>query len=270
MTAKEHPAGVPPGLAVRRVFAFFFFLGRRTGKTRVFALVGLIPVAIAVLVRVLMAGRADDLAAVFSEILMVFYVTFYIVILSLFYGTSVSAEELEGKTLSYLTTRPLAKPAIFLGKYAAYAALMGLMVTSSLGLSFFIMNSHRFRDPGLYLTFLRYAGVLGLGILAYTAFFAFLGTFLKRAIIVGLLFGFGWENVIQYFPGSTQKFSLVHYLKSLLPRRPMASGGRLSLLLFRLEPTGPAVSVITLAVVVSVFVALACVLFRTKEYLYEE
>jgi ABC-2 type transport system permease protein len=269
MTARENPSGVPWGLAFRRVFAFFFFLGRRTGKARVFALVGLIPVAIAVLVRILMAGRADDLAAVFSEILMVFFVTFYIVILSLFYGTSVSAEELEGRTLSYLTTRPLAKSAIFIGKYAAYAALMSAMVTASLGLSYFIMNGHRLRDAGLYLTFLRYAGVLALGILAYTAFFAFLGTFLKRAIIVGLLFGFGWENVIQYFPGSTQKFSLVHYMKSLLPRRP-AGGGKLSLLLFRLEPTSPLVSVLTLAAVAAVFVTLACVLFRAKEYLSEE
>ena len=125
------------------------------------------------------------------------------------------------------------------------------------------------RDAKLYLTFLTYAGVLALGILAYTAFFAFLGTFLKRAIIVGLLFGFGWENVIQYFPGSTQKFSLVHYLKSLLPRRP-AGGGQLSLLLFRLEPTSPVVAVITLGAVAAVFVALACWVFRAREYLYEE
>jgi len=205
---------------------------------------------------------------VFSEILMVFFVTFYIVILSLFYGTSIVAEELEGRTLPYLITRPLSKPAIFLGKYAAYVALMFVMVWTSLFLSFFIMNGHRFRDPVLYLTFLRYAGALGLGIIAYTAFFAFLGTFLKRAIVVGLLFGFGWENVIQYFPGSTQKFSLVHYMKSLMPRR--ASGGPLSMLLFRLEPTDPAVAVLTLVAIAAVFLGLACWLFREKEYLFEE
>jgi ABC-2 type transport system permease protein len=146
--------------------------------------------------------------------------------------------------------------------------LMFIMVWTSLFLSFFIMNGHRLREPGLYLTFLRYAGALGLGILAYTAFFAFLGTFLKRAILVGLMFGFGWENIIQYFPGSTQKFSLVHYMKSLMPRRP--SGGPLSMLLFRLEPTEPAVAVITLVVIAAAFLALACWLFRTKEYLFEE
>jgi ABC-type transport system involved in multi-copper enzyme maturation permease subunit len=269
MTSTSQPAAMSFLSSVRRVFAFFFFLSRRTGKTRVFFLLGMIPVGIAVLVRLVMAGRTEDVTAVTTEILMVFFVTFYIVILSLFYGTSICAEELEGRTLSYLITRPLPKPAIFVGKYAAYVALTVLMVTASLGLSYFIMNSHRLRDAALYVTFLRYAGVLGLGIMAYTAFFAFLGTFLRRAILVGLMFGFGWENVIQYFPGSTQRFSLVHYLKSLLPRQP-AGGKAIAILLFRLEPTDPVVAVVTLVLIAAVFVALAGWLFRTKEYLFEE
>jgi len=268
MKPKDSAGGPSFWMSVRRIFAFFFFLGKRTGRSRVFFLLGLIPVAIAVIVRIVMSGRAEDVVAVFNEILMVFYVTFDIVILSLFYGTSIVAEETEGRTLPYLITRPLSKPAIFLGKYAANVILMIIRVWTSLFLSFFIMNGHRLRDPVLYLTFLRYAGALGLGILAYTAFFAFLGTFLKRAILVGLLFGFGWENVIQYFPGSTQKFSLVHYMKSLMPRRP--SGGPLSMLLFRLEPTEPAVAVLTLVLIAAAFLALACWLFRTKEYLFEE
>jgi ABC-2 type transport system permease protein len=269
MTAQENRGVASFGMTFRRVFGFFFFLARRTGKTRVFVLLGLIPVVLAVLVRIIMHGRSADVAAVFSEILMVFFLTFYVVILSLFYGTSICAEELENRTLTYLFTRPLSKTGIFLGKYAAYAAVMVIMVTVSLGFSFFIMNGHRFADPNLYLTFLRYAGVLSLGILAYTALFAFLGVFLKKAILVGLLFGFGWENVIQYFPGSTQRFSLVHYMKSLLPHRP-SGGGQLAILLFRLEPTEPAAAILTLSVVAAGLLVLACWLFRTKEYLFEE
>ena len=67
-------------------------------------------------------------------------------------------------------------------------------------------------------------GVLALGLLAYLAFFTFVGTFLKKSVLFGLFFSFGWENVVQYFPGSTQKFTVVHYLKSLLPYRPMGGG----------------------------------------------
>jgi ABC-type transport system involved in multi-copper enzyme maturation permease subunit len=255
----------------RQVLGFFAFLGRKTGKTRVFAILGLMPVALAVIVRVVLHGRAGLMAAVFTDILMVFFLQFYIVILALFYGTSVTAEEVENRTLSYLLTRPLPKPAIVLGKYAAYTLLMFAMVSLSLALSYFIMNAARLTDPALYLTFLGYLGVLGLGILAYTAFFTFLGTLLKRAIIVGLVFGFGWENVIQYFPGSTQRFSVVHYLKSLLPYRPMSGGGKgVALLLFRLEPTAPLAAVLMLAVITAALLALACWIFRTKEYLTED
>jgi len=258
--------------AARQVFGFFAFLGRRTGKTRVFAVLGLIPVALAVLVRVFLHGRAGLMADVSTEILMVFFLQFYIVILALFYGTSVAAEEVENRTLSYLITRPIPKTSIVLGKFAAYAALMFAMVGLSLGLSYFIINAARLGDPEVYGTFLRYLGVLGLGILAYTAFFTFLGTVLKRAIIVGLVFGFGWENVIQYFPGSTQRFSVVHYLKSLLPYTPGSTptGRGVALLLFRLEPTSPVVAVLVLAAITGVLLALACVVFRTKEYLPEE
>ncbi len=87
-----------------------------------------------------------------------------------------------------------------------------------------------------------------------------------------MVFGFGWENVIQYFPGSTQKLSIVHYLKSLLPYHPPSVGGGrgVALLLFRLEPTTPLAAVLILIALTAGLLALACWVFRTKEYLYEE
>lgn len=258
--------------AVREVFGFFGGLAWKTGKTRVFALLGLIPVALAVVVRIVLRGRTGDMVAVFTEILMVFFLQFYIVILALFYGTSITAEETENRTLAYLTTRPVPKPAVILGKYAAYSLLMFAMVAASLIPSYFLLNAGRLGQSEVIRAFFVDLGVLGLGILAYAAFFTFLGTFLKRAIILGLIFGFGWENVIQYFPGSTQRFSVVHYLKSLLPYRPVTGGGGrgVALLLFRLEPTPPLLAVLALAVISAAFLALACWLFRAKEYLYED
>jgi ABC-type transport system involved in multi-copper enzyme maturation permease subunit len=261
--------------AARQVFGLFASLGRKTGKTRVFAFLGLIPIALAVVARLVLHGRTGPMADVSTEILMVFFLQFYIVILALFYGTSIAAEEVENRTLAYLITRPIPKAAIVLGKFAAYAALMFAMVGLSLGVSYFIINAGRLGDLAIYGTFLRYLGVLSLGLLAYTAFFTFLGVFLKRAIIVGLIFGFGWENVIQYFPGSTQRFSIVHYLKSLLPYHPgatgLAGGGRgVALLLFRLEPTRPWLAVLALAVITALSLALAGWIFRKKEYLYED
>lgn len=261
--------------AARQIFGLFATLGRKTGKTRVFAILGLIPIALGIGARVVLHGRTGLMADVSTEILMAFFLQFYIVILSLFFGTSVAAEEIENRTLAYLITRPVPKGSIVLGKYAAYSALMFAMVGTSLTVSYVIINAGRLGEAAVYGTFFRYLAVLGLGILAYTAFFTFLGVLLKRSIIVGLIFGFGWEMAIQFFPGSTQRFSIVHFLKSLLPFHPapsgLASGGRgVALLLFRLEPTSPGLAILALVLITAAFLGLAAWLFRTKEYLYED
>ncbi len=252
-----------------RVAGFYSFLGRKAGRSRLFALLGLIPVALAVTVRLVMPGRGDDVTAVFNDIIMIFFLQFYIVIMALFFGTSICGEEVEGKTLPYIATRPVRRSAVIAGKYGAAFILQAVMVTVGLTASFVIMNAGRPASAGMGL-FLRSWSALVLGVAAYTALFTFLGTLLKRSILIGLIFGLGWENAIQYFPGSTQKLSVAHYLKSLLPYQPPTGGGRLSFLLFRLEPTPAALAVLTLVLIAAIFLAAACVVFSVKEYRFDE
>jgi len=255
--------------AAGRVFRFYFFLARRAVRTRLFVILGLVPVALAVIVRVVFAGKSGEVMAVFNDILITFFLQFYIVVLSLFYGTSICAEEIENKTLHYIATRPVSRSSVIAGKSAAYILLQTVMVITGLTVSYLIMNAPSLKTGGFFPLLLRSYAALFLGTAAYTAVYAFLGTVLKRSLIIGLIFGFGWENVIQYFPGSTQKLSVVHYLKSLLPYRPVA-GGKLSFLLFRLEPTSPLASIATLIIVTAFFTVLACLVFSWKEYRFDE
>jgi len=208
-----------------------------------------------------------DTGYLFSNMIIVFYLQFLILILALFFGVSVCSEEIENKTLTYLTTRPVSKSALILGKYAAYTSLIILMTLAGLVFSFLILNVNKLLDFSLYKTLLRDAVVLSLGLVCYTSFFTFIGTFLKRSILFGLVFSFGWENVIQYFPGSTQRFSIVHYLKSLLPHQ---TGGRFSFLLFRLEPSSPGMALFMLFLITGFFLGMACLFFSLKEYLIED
>lgn len=203
---------------------------------------------------------------IFSNIVMVLYLQFLILILALFFGTSVCSEEVEGKTLTYLTTRPLSKSTIILGKYAAYTLLIIIMVAIGVFFSFIILNLNNILNIRLYKILFRYVAVLTLGLICYTSFFTFLGTFLKKSVLFGLVFGFGWETVIQYFPGSTQRFAIAHYLKSLLPP---PSGHRFSFLLFRLEPSSTETAIFMIFLITAVFLGLACLLFYLKEYIFE-
>ncbi len=252
------------------VFSFFFFAGKKSRKTKAFYVISFLPVMMALVIKfvqIFSARHSIQGIYIFSNMIMVFYLQFLILILALFFGTSVCSEEIEGKTLTYLTTRPVSKSAILLGKYAAYTLLVIIMTTVGLILSFLILNANKLLDFSLYGVLLKYGLALILGLICYMSFFTFIGTFLKRSILFGLFFSFGWENVIQYFPGSTQRFAIVHYLKSLLP---VSQGGRFSFLLFRLEPTPPGAAVLTLLLITVVFLFLGCLFFSGKEYILED
>jgi ABC-type transport system involved in multi-copper enzyme maturation permease subunit len=255
--------------SVINTFSLFLRMGKKSRRTKVFFAISLLPVIIAAIVKlnhVFSSGGGREGIYIFSNIIMAFYLQFLILVLALFFGTSICSEELEGKTLTYLTTRPVPKSAIMLGKYAAYTLLIVFMVVLGVTLSFVLLNMNRLLDFSLYPIFFRDLGVLTLGMICYTAFFAFLGTFLKKSVLFGLLFSFGWENVIQYFPGTTQKFTIVHYLKSLLPG---PSTGGFSFLLFRLEPSPTGVSIFMLLLITAVFLSLACLFFSKKEYILD-
>ncbi len=50
----------------------------------------------------------------------VLFVRFSVPVLGVFYGTSLIADEVEDKTITYLFTRPIPRGAVLLGKYLAY------------------------------------------------------------------------------------------------------------------------------------------------------
>jgi ABC-type transport system involved in multi-copper enzyme maturation permease subunit len=256
---------------ILRVFSFYFFLGKKSARTRIFFLLSAVSVLLALVIRVYrLAGNwTESGQIVFQNFLMVFFLQFLIVILSLFYGTSIVTEELTGKTLPYISSRPVGRAAIILGKFLAYLSLTAIMLASTVFISYLILTLDQdFRLVDLW-TIIRYSLVLLLGLSAYLAFFAFLGTWLKRPILVGLAFGFGWESVIQYFPGTTQKLSIAHYLKSLLPQYTTSSG-KLGFLFIRLEPTRTLLAVIILLLVILLFLGVASLIFSYKEYLFED
>lgn len=256
--------------SVRIAFSFFLLLGRKARRTKVFYIISFVPILMAVVIKLAQffySQRHITGISIFSNMIMVFYLQFLILILALFFGTSICSEELEGKTLTYLTTRPVSKSAILLGKYAAYTLLTIIMTGVGLLFTFLILNVDNLLDFSLYKIFFRDLAVLSLGLICYSAFFTFIGTFLKKSILFGLVFSFGWENVIQYFPGSTQRFAIVHYLKSLLE---VPTSGGFSFLLFRLESTPPGAAVLMLLFISGIFLFSASLFFSQKEYILQD
>lgn len=253
-------------------FSFFAFSARKNRKSRTFLFVSLLPAVAAGVIalgKLFLPDAGIDGPSAFGGVIMGFELQFLILVLALFYGSSMCSEEVEGRTLTYLTTRPVPKPALLLGKFAAVVLMLIAFVVSGLVLAFILLHAGELGDGAAWLRMAKGAAILALGLLCYTALFTLAGTFMKKSVLFGLFFSFGWESVVQYFPGATQRFTVMHYLKSLLPVGT-TGGGKLSFLIFRLEPSPPAAAVAVLAGLTAAFLAAAAVVYSKKEYLFEE
>ncbi len=254
------------GYDIKTLFLFFFKTGIRAKRARFFVIISLIPAVIFIIVRIvalLNPGKSYPLPTLFLQIGGIFYFQMFIQFLCLFYGSSVLNDEIDNKTLIYLTTSPVSKASIITSKFMAHTFISAIIITSGLLTSFIISNFSNLLKP-VYLGRLGlFLGVALLAVLAYSSFFTFLGTFLKKSILVGLFFIFGWEAIVQFLPGATQKLTISHYIKSLLPAR---FSGAQSFLVFRLQPSPSSEAIITLLLITLLFLTFSTFIFYKKEF----
>lgn len=237
--SRQVPAGATPlsarpaGLLRAAARVFDLSLGQMIWSRRTIFMVLVVgaPVVIAVVVRWLLArdlltiegtlgGRPVGLTgpAIFGVMVWAFYLRFTIPVLGVFYGTSLIADEVEDKTLTYLFTRPIPRGAVLLGKYLAYLACTALVVLPSVMLVYFLVVPVRGGALGAsFPALLTDLGLLGLGLAVYGAVFALVGTLLRRPLLTGLIFVFGWEPVAVFVPGYLRRLTVAYYLQSLVP-----------------------------------------------------
>ena len=77
--------------------------------------------------------------AIFGLMIWVFYLRFTVPILGVFYGTSLMADEVEDKTITYLFTRPIRRGAVLFGKYLAYLVCTVFVVLPSVMLVYLLV-----------------------------------------------------------------------------------------------------------------------------------
>ena len=158
-------------------------------------------------------GRRIESDAVFSTAITLLYLRFIVPAVGVFYGTSLIADEVEEKTITYLFTRPIPRGAIVLGKYLAYILWATSVVLPSAAMVFVVMVPFQEMAP-LFGAFVRNLGVLALGLAAYGAVFLWAGALFRRPLVGGLLFVFGWEQLAAILPGYMGRLTIAHYLQS--------------------------------------------------------
>jgi ABC-type transport system involved in multi-copper enzyme maturation permease subunit len=199
------------------------------------------------------------------------YIRFIVPVLGVFYGTSLIADEVDDKTITYLFTRPIPRRAILFGKFLAYLVCTVLLVLPSVIFVFFLIVPIGGSGIGeAFPSLLADLAMLAIGLGAYGAVFALVGTRLKRPLIIGLVFAFGWEPAVLLFPGYLKRLTVAYYLQALVRHEmPQDSAASLLLQVFREVPSVP-ISLTGLAVIIGVTLWLAGQAVEQREFVLDQ
>ncbi|MBD3182038.1 ABC transporter permease subunit [Candidatus Poribacteria bacterium] len=267
----------------RTIFSITIRQSIRSKKTFFMLIITFLPVVLAISYRII--GRDMEPNKPFSRLIMIgpenalsmmmmFYLLFLGLLVSLFYGASLIADEVDNKTIIYLFTRPIKKISILAGKFAAYLvqSLLIIIPPILLCLLIIIVNNSMIIDYGILIrSFVGQVGVIVLALVVYGTIFNLLGVWIKRPILFGLLFAFGWEKMLLIVPGSIKKICIAHYLLSafprhaLLPEQNMQMGFRRGII----HNSSLLTSIIVISIITIIFFIASIMVINRKEYKFE-
>lgn len=120
--------------------------------------------------------------------------------------------ELEGKTWTYLCSRPLGRMTLVVGKLATAvttAILVGFVGITGISMTMELREPFRFWFSQL--------AVMGMACVAYGCLFSVIGTwFQKRAMAIAMIYMLLVEGVVSLIPATLNQFTVTFRLRSLL------------------------------------------------------
>ena len=208
--------------------------------------------------------------AIFGMMIWLLYLRFIVPVLGVFYGTSLMADEVEDKTITYLFTRPIPRGAVLIGKYLAYMACTGFVVLPSVVVVYLLIVPMQGSLGSAFPDLVKDLILLAIGLAVYGAVFAFVGARFKRPLLIGLIFIFAWEQGALMVPGYLKRFTVAYYIQGLVPHA-MPSNSIVSLAqgLFREIPT-LGTTVVWLAVIWALSLGFGAWIVARKEYVLEQ
>jgi ABC-type transport system involved in multi-copper enzyme maturation permease subunit len=247
-----------------------FSLGELLWSPRTLAMVALAgsPLALALAYRMaLVLGMSGGFSpfGVFSSIVAGASFPFVAPMLALVYANGVVSDDVEAGTLRYFLTRPVSRSTFLAGKMIASLAMALVLFLPSLVAAYYaILAPSGWEEIGARFTsLLTDLLVAALGLFAYNGIFALAGTVLRRPLLAGLFFIFGWQALATFVPGRARYLTVAHYLSSLMAH-PSPGGGGLLASLFGSHSSATA-SVLALVTIGALTHGLALKAFARRE-----
>jgi ABC-type transport system involved in multi-copper enzyme maturation permease subunit len=172
------------------------------------------------------------------------------------------------KTLHFYLLAPVRREVLMLGKYLAGVVAMSLIFgVSTILTNFFIYVPHPqwktfFLEGDGFSNLTSYVVVTVMACVGYGAVFLLVGTFFKNPAFAAIILG-GWEAFFFILPAKVQKFTIMHYLQSMLP-----VGIDMGPFAVVVDPTSPIVGIPVLAVLAGALVWAAGQVLRRVQVTY--
>ncbi len=232
-------------------------------KTIALGVVQLLP-AIAALVYVLY--QDVDGLTMFRNIVETVTFPFLVPLAALFYGGPTIVDEMEGRTLTYLTLRPIPKPVLYMGKLLAGWIVGALVVIVPMFVLFFVSVAASDDFAATVASMGQLSLAAGLGVICYASIFALLGAIFAKSLISGIIYFVIFEMICATLP-VLELLSVRYYLRVIAE---FNAGDRLGMLdkLILDEPiVFPLwVGVVVILIAITAACATGATVFREKQY----
>ena len=183
----------------------------RARKTVALGVVQIVPVLIAAIA---VYGMDLDGAAMFRRVVEHMTFPFIIPLIAIAYGGPAVVDEMEGRTLTYLTLRPLPKPVIYLGKTLANATFASALVLVPMVLMFLVCLGASSDLGETVMSLVKLSGCAVLGMFTYTAIFAALGALFATSLISSIIYFVVFEVVLAALP-VVELLSVRYYMRTM-------------------------------------------------------
>lgn len=149
--------------------------------------------ALDVLLAVVVANKASDLSAGYDSLARDMVLGIVIPLCAMLWGVAVIRDEVESGTLTYLLMRPISRTRLYVTRWLSASFAVALI-----GVGLTLAHTAILGVGGAKL--LSMLAAVSLGSIAFTAVFAFVGAFFKRAFAVSVMFLLLFELPVSKVP----------------------------------------------------------------------
>lgn len=269
-TDRPVPAMVPLGTVFQLVFAQAVRDLVRRRRLVFIAFAGLLPLLLTALWRN-QGMELFDGSAFFSNLVGTLYLSILVYLVGLAFGVPTIHDEVEGRTITYLLTRPISRVAVYAGRLAAVQVIAAVLLALSLVLcfAFMVVGNFGVLDLEFVKQYVNHVWIVLLATMVFTGLFAIFGVVFKRPLVWGVAYAFAWEGVVSKIPGQMQTWTLEFHVRNVMMRDEDVQGSMIDFLrrmMVENPDVSPWVSTGLLLVALVAFSVIGGVIFGRREY----